>query len=343
MRPGWLALSLTVAGFLVVAPLARAGGEASGSAAERVALLELRISGDAPAELRPQVLQAVTRGLSAAGLTAIPYEQVRSELAGTELLDCTSSACRSEIGDRLGADRFLRGAIDASGASYAVDLELIGRGEAPGRRVHEACEVCTMTELLEMVERLSNQLVTGVDAAPVKVELVSRPEGAALQIDGQPVGDAPYTGELAPGRHQVTALLTGCKETRTTIEVRADQPQQRFEIILERTRPDAPPPRPGRPFRTWKWVTAGGAGAALVGGMVLIAVDGSETCSKQPAQLECPRRLDTLAGGLVGVGVGVVAGAASAWMFVRDRRDLRAEPRLSFTHGGAIAGVAVRW
>lgn len=174
------------------------------------------------------------------------------------------------------------------------------------------------------------------------MHIVSRPEGASLTVDGRPVGPAPFTGRLGPGQHVVAALLAGHREAEKIITVRAGA-AQRFEIILEAPRDDTPEPAPRRPFRTWKWVAAGGAGVALIGGAYLIAIDGDQTCTLAPPQQECPERLNTLTGGMLSVGIGVAAGAVSAWMFSRDRRDRRAEPKMSFVRGGVIGGVSWRF
>ncbi len=350
MRRGSLAIMLAVAACMAArgarpANADRGPGhkdEAPADAATRVALLQLRISGDAPAELRAQFEQSISRGLARAGAQAVPIEQVRATLAGTELLDCTSSACLEEMALRLRAARFVRAGLEASGAAYWVDLELIDAGGGDGRKLAESCAVCTLTEVNALVERLAHDLVTGKDDAPVEVQIVSRPEGAALTIDGRPTGPAPFTGRLAPGPHVVAALLTGHREAEKIITVRAGE-SQRFEIILEVPRDDTPPPSPRRPFRTWKWVAAGGAGVALVGGAYLIAIDGNQTCTLVPPQQECPERLNTFAGGMLSIGVGVAAGAASAWMFSRDRRDRRPEPKVAFVRGGIVGGVAWRF
>jgi hypothetical protein len=314
--------------------------------AVRVALVQLRLSGDAPAELRPQLEQSISRGLAGVQLVAVPTAEVRAALEGTPLLDCTSVTCLQEMAEKLAAARFLRATLETSGENYGVELELMDSAGGSARRSGR-CDVCTLVELNELVEKLAGELITAPDAPPIEVLIVSRPEHAILEIDGKPVGAAPFTGKLAPGAHTVRALLTGHREAERTIEVRPGESQQRFEIILEQP-VDKPPPPQERPFRTWKWVAAGGAGVALLGGIVLIAMDGKQTCDKQPGQLECPERLNTLPGGLATVGVGVAAGAASAWMFLRDGRDREAaatsrgpQPRISFTQGGAIA--AVRW
>jgi hypothetical protein len=295
-----------------------------------------------------QLEQSIGRGLAAVDLEAVPVDQVRAALEGTPLLDCTSVTCLQEMSARLSATRFLRGAVDASGSNFAIELEL---SDTAGNLSHKTgqCDVCTLNELNDMVEKLAGELITAPDSPPIHVQIVSRPEGASLEIDGKPAGPAPFAGELQPGKHEVRALLAGRRDTMRTIEVHTGEPRQQFEIILdEPERP--PPPAPRRPFRTWKWVAAGGAGLAIIGGLVLISMDGDQTCTLEPPQEECPERLSTLPGGLLTVGLGVAAGATSAWMFLHDQRDRAAvssdraaglQPRVSFTRGGAIA--ALRW
>jgi PEGA domain-containing protein len=360
MRRGWFALAFVAcAGALgasrpVAAGPRRPERKPPGNPASRIALVQLRIAGDAPAEIGMQLEQSIARGLAALKLEVVPTEQVRTALEGTPLFDCVSVTCLQEMATRLNASRFLRGNLDASGSNFGIQLELTDTAGNLSRKTGQ-CDVCTLSELNDTVARLAGELITAPDAPPIQVQIVSRPEGASLEIDGKPAGPAPFAGQLTPGHHEVRALLAGRRETTRTIEVRSGEPRQQFEIILdEPARP--PPPRAarGRPYRTWKWVAAGGAGLAVVGGLILISVDGDQTCSLTPPQQECPERLDTLPGGLLTVGLGIAAGATSAWMFLHDRRDRaaasadpltdrsgRVQPRLSFSRGGAIAGV--RW
>ncbi len=78
------------------------------------------------------------------------------------------------------------------------------------------------------------------------------------------------------------------------------------------------PDQEERPFRTWKWVAAGGAAAAVLTGVALLLADGSGTCDAGDGA-QCPEVYDTRAAGLVGVSLGILGGGASAWMFVADR------------------------
>jgi hypothetical protein len=304
-----------------------------------VAVVSARVGGDADVELRSQVVDASRRGFAKVGFGTVTYEALRASLDGSALLDCTSRTCLEQISDEVGARHFLRLLVESSGAAYSVKLELLDLEGQVVHKLDDSCAVCTITDLNEMVERLAADLITTRDETPLPILLVTQPAGAELMIDGKSVGAAPYSGMISPGPHSITAHLAGHEESEKTIEISRSDVVQRFEIILV---PATNGAKPGtdqpRPYKTWKWVTAGGAGAALVTGIYLLAIDGNVTCSSTTD--ECPERLNTLAGGLTTTLAGVGLGAASAWMFLRDRKDAaRTRAAILPTRGGAFATI----
>lgn len=308
-----------------------------------VAMMSAQVGGDADPALRGQVQEAVRRGLDAAGYDLVDRDQLRDALADApDLIDCSSSTCLSQISDKAGANRFLRAMVEASGAAYTVELELLDLEGDSLRRLEESCAVCTIVELSELVTKVAEALMTTKAVKPVPVVIVTQPEGARLQVDGRAIGQAPYTGDLAPGEHRVTAHLAGHGEVDRTIEVKAVGKEQRFEIILA---PIAGDDRqaPSRPYKLLKFATAGTGVAALATGAVLVWIDGDGTCGS--SDTECERRYDTLTGGLASIGLGLVLAGGSAWMFVRDADDARRAAAASIVplHGGAYASFRLRF
>ena len=336
-------LTLATALLLVASVLARAHAGEPGNAADKaIAVLAVQISGDAPPELRAQVQESIRIGLAAAGYTLVFREQVMDKTADApELADCTSTTCLQRIGAAVGANQFLRAQVEATGAAYAIRLELLApEVNSPlKRRVDDKCSVCTITELSEMVSGAARQLVTA-QSRPVTIVVVTRPQGANLQIDARDVGPSPYQGELSPGSHTISALLPGHLEAEQTITVAGTEDgPARFEIILTVVA-SAPPPAAKKPrFHVWKWVTAGGALTGIATGIALIALDGDASCSTAAA--ECPERYATMAPGIAGVILGVGLGAAGGWMFVDDRKTRRkiSGAALVPIRGGAIGAV----
>jgi len=288
-----------------------------------IALLSLQMKGDAAPELRSLLQGSIRSGFEAAGIRLISREEVVATLADEpDLLDCVSTTCLQRIAEKTGAEQFLRASVEATGAAYAIQLDLLSPEEEGHveRSLEDSCQVCTITELNELLAKTATQLVTARQL-PVPVMIATRPQGADLRVDDQPVGSAPYQGKLDPGEHRITALFPGHIEAQQTISVRGAGEAQRFEVILTKE-PEPIPLVRARPLRTWKWVASGGAAASLVAVILLIAIDGNQTCSGSDA--ECPKRYDTLAAGVAGVGLGIGLGGVGGWMFFRDRKDARA-------------------
>lgn len=310
MRP-LLALSIFVA--------------ATAAAAERprVAVLEVAIGGDAPPALRTQVEKSLEGGLYAAGFEVVPSREVAARLRrARSLAGCTSTTCLARIGDLVGARRFVRARVAASGGAYDVELELLAPDVEGGvvQRVERTCAVCTLREANDLVSRSVVELVNPPRPEappPVKVAVRTSPEGATVSVDGTLVGRAPVELELEPGEHNFEA--TG-PEGYAPLARRETVGGERADVHLELPRvapppPAAPPPRASR-FGAWKWAAAGGAVAALAAGVALVALDGKGTdCS---AGRPCKSEYTTLAPGLVAGGVGVGLGALAAWMFLSD-------------------------
>src|SRR4051812_4938555 len=120
-----------------------------------------------------------------------------------------------------------------------------------------------------------------------QVTILSRPLGATVIVDEQPVGVTPFTGQLAPGTHKVVLSLRGYAESEQKLELPADRAQV-LEVPLvpggagvtppagsaspgaapapSNVAPTAPASRASGPkFGIWPWVGLG-VGAAALGG-----------------------------------------------------------------------------
>jgi hypothetical protein len=319
------------------------------------AVLALEISGDGEPMLRQQLLRSLTGGLAAGGLRVVDHDAVRAALTETpELAGCTSTTCLSRIGVRVGATYFVRAQVEASGSSYTIALELLS-AEVEGAlvmRLEDSCSVCTIMELNDRVSGLARKLVELPPAQPTPVVIDAQPRGARLVIDGRDVGVAPYRGQLSPGEHAVAATLGGWTPADKTIVVSADASRepQTFELTLAPLAAVSSAPEgdrqgtPGRRYRPWKWAAAGGAAAALIGGISLLALDGNGACDRPAGQTQCPELYDTWAAGVLGVLTGLGLGATSGWLFYADARAAAgADVALTPTPGGAFASLELRF
>jgi hypothetical protein len=71
------------------------------------------------------------------------------------------------------------------------------------------------------------KLVQGLEASLAKkgvqqVTVLSSPAGATVTIDDRPVGVTPFTGEFAPGQHQIGVSLRGYADSQQKVALPAD-------------------------------------------------------------------------------------------------------------------------
>lgn len=279
-------------------------------AAARHAVVAIEIRGDADPQLRAQVEAGIASGVERAGATVIAFDDVQAALADKPALQgCVSTTCLAQIGALVDAREFVTAAVSASGANYDVEL---ARLDADGntRRRTATCTVCTITELAELVADRVHDLITATAGGPQPVTIDSRPGGARLTIPGLGAHPAPWHGELAPGTHVIEARLDGHATARQEITLDDTGEEQRFEILLAPV--DVSPWR-----RRTRWAVAGAAAAAIIGGVVLLALDGDPTCDVDG--VTCPEVYGTGGAGLGLSVLGVVAGGTAGWMFWTDR------------------------
>jgi hypothetical protein len=318
----------------LVAALAPATAEAR---PKKVALVALEISGDGAPELRPQLAESIAAGLARADVATVELDTVQEALAPSpELIGCFSSTCLERIGERVGADGFVRGRVGADGADYNVELELYDRGRLV-HRLELPCAVCTIGELNQLALELSTRLVAEASDAPVQVVVRTEPAGAELTIDGLARGPEPFEGTLPRGPHFVVAEIKGVGVVKRRIEVTEASGAEPIVISFPGASSglSADAAHPGmRSLGTVKWITGGVAVAALGLGATLLVLDGRESCNGNGRT--CPEIYDTALPGWVAIGVGGAAAVAAGWMFYADR-PARRQIAVTPTPGGAAA------
>lgn len=309
-----------------------------------VAILGLELTGDAAPELAPQLLRSLRGGLSTVGAKVVSLDDVQSALERhIELAGCVSTTCLRRLGELVKAQRFVRARVEATGAEYLLDIELLSPNAEDGvvRRLEKACTICTITELNELTSQAAHELLAARDEA-VSVVIATTPAGAALEIDGKKVGRTPWRGSLATGSHAVVARAEGRAIVERTIEVAGGSATPReYELVLpDLARPVSGPEEPAGRFGAWKWVTAGGSLVLIAGGVTAVAIDSRKTCD----DATCPEQYRTLLGGAITIAVGVGLGAVSGTMFWDDAQA-RNRPSLSVapTRGGAVAGMSFQF
>ncbi|HKA92084.1 MAG TPA: PEGA domain-containing protein [Haliangiales bacterium] len=311
----------------------------------KVAILDVSVAGDAPAEIRGKMEKSLAGGLFAAGYEVVRREEVRRKLrSARELEGCTTPTCLAKVQGLVGADQFVRGRVETEGASFTVALELYAVEAAGGlvRRQERSCAPCTLAEANELMSELAATIF--VEPKPKKVALAvdSSPPGAAIRVDGGGVGIAPVTVELEPGEHTVRADLAGRTAGEEKVKLDPAAPPRRLVLTLAPAVPPPPPPPPEAPpgrYGAWKWVTAGGAAAAVAGGVALIAINGSLTDC--PAVGTCRSKYDTILPGLALAGAGLALGGLTIYFIVNDKPATAAA--VVPVPGGAAAMVRGRF
>jgi hypothetical protein len=308
------------------------------------AIAAIDIAGDADPGLKPAIAAAVARGLDAASAPHVTPEVVASALrARPELVGCTSTTCLAKLGSIVGAARFVTARVETAGAAYNVELTVL-TVDGPVARRTAKCEVCTMSDLGDLLAKKTQELITQPAAQPVAITLATHPAGGDVEVsqdDGpaslRPVGKAPAQVSLAPGTYLVEVKLAGYSVLRKTITVADSGDPQSFQLALEPVVVETPAPEPR--YHTWKWIAGGGALVAIATGVVVLSYNGKQTCGTPP----CATQDATVPQGLVLVGAGVVAGAATGWMFWHDAHEHSASALVAPTPGGATAAVMVRF
>jgi hypothetical protein len=229
-------------------------------------------------------------------------------IASVEIAGDTTDELRAQIARAI-ADGLARGGVRVVALEQAVAAARADRELATC--VTPSC-LTRLTELIGVRELVRAHVSVSGDSYEVDLELLSPSADGGLAGRLQRSCGVCTVGELID-------LLAGASADLATGAGAADR------ALAGPTAPDnqlvlAPSPVDSgetRPFRTWKWVAAGGAVAVVLTGVALLLADGSGSCDRQDA--ECPEVYDTRTAGIIGVTLGVLGGGASAWMFVADR------------------------
>jgi len=149
-----------------------------------------------------------------------------------------------------------------------------------------------------------------------QVTVLSRPLGATVIVDEQPVGVTPFTGQFAPGVHRVVLSLRGYADSEQKLELPADRAQLlEVPLVPASQRVAAPgsavdaspsagargpgpngskPPAAGAKFGIWPWLGLG-AGAAVLGGSLgfeLSRRSAENDAKHEPTQIGYKDKLD---------------------------------------------------
>jgi hypothetical protein len=201
-----------------------------------------------------------------------------------------------------------------------------------------------------------------------QLTILSEPSGAFVSIDGQPRGPTPWTGELVPGRHQLTLLKEGHPVTKREIDLSAARAAE-VNVELGTPQPPAvspaptPAPKPtpaggtpgkrpsagdqrAHPFGLWPWITLGAGGATLIGAIGFevarnSAESDAESARTQIAHVDRYHAMEsrqTAARVLAGVGSVLVAGGGVLlWLDLTAKESAPVAASADCTGEGCVA------
>lgn len=197
-----------------------------------------------------------------------------------------------------------------------------------------------------------------------QVTILSNVEGATVRIDDQPVGVAPWTGEILPGKHRVRLSFEGHEDAEQEFELLAHRatdvsvtmtPKRAAETPTAAAPPAGAPKSKGavesRGVGVWTYA-AFGVGVAALGGAGVFEVlrSGSEDDVKnertQLARHDAYDRMQSqqkTARILAGVGaVAMVAGGVLLYFDLSAGKSKEGSAKVGVTCGPGQCGAALR-
>ncbi len=307
----------------------------------RVGLVNLRFV-DVPTEEREAWLGALQHEAEARGLQVISEANLRYvQSTSSDLFACAvEDRCRTEIGRRLGADLILTGQISRANNEWLANLTLhaVDLGTAVKSQVVH-CPGCTPATFQERLTETVSDLVSA-DRATARATLIVRtlPPGAAIAVDGRPVGTAECEVTVVAGAHRLEATHDNHDPLKIDVELRA---QERLEVDLKLPPRSLLPPSAlaAKARRDW-WTTrriaavammaAGGVGVII--GIPLVAIDGS-------VSWERAHRYGTSAAGGALLGIGAAVAVIGGVVLLTSRGPTPTRAVLAPSVGSSSVGL----
>jgi hypothetical protein len=243
-----------------------------------------------------------------------------------------------------GSDTLVIVQVDADRAlgmpMTVVTAHVLSTGTQSESTASRYCEMCTDDALKRAAEELSKQLLqeAAERCGRTKLAIRSRPDKAWLVLDGNVVGSTDATRATYPGRHSIALRHVGYK-TAVKDVVAVDGKTLDVSIDLEpdptsiKALDDHDTSGSDHPTLLPRLATGIG-GAAVLAGVILIAVDGSA----DPHGRQQRYYYDTAAVGVGTLAVGAVVGSAGLYFLLRS--DAMSAPTVAPLPGG---GAAIGW
>ncbi len=290
---------------------------AEAAPADRLAVVRFEVSGNVPTALRRTLGERLVEGLS-----AVSFEVLKaSPDAPSPVIDREGEACRDEgcfrrVANALNVSYLVTAVIEERQKTFEIQLELISArtGSVVGTN-RERCEICGVVEVGEKMSLAASTLrarLQTLTRAPARIVIRTRPEGAAVKIDGKPMGTTPVDLTLAAGERRLIIERDGYSPLERTLSVtRGVDEALDLDLVQLPTK---------FPFRGAGWAAVATGAALAAGGIYLLALHGSEVNCKaeeRDAFSNCPQvyRTNVVGASLLG-GSAVVATLGGVWLYL---------------------------
>ena len=300
------------------------------SASTRAVVVPIAVSGELEPAWRREFGERLRAGLERGDAELVAREKAAA---------CRDDACWGALAREADAAYVVSTSVAIVERDYDIRIDV--RSGRDGRvvvSVDQRCELCGLgeaaTQLSDMAAAVASKL-DALAAAKAVLAIESVPEGAAIALDGTPIGTTPLVRDVVPGTHSVRASSSGYRTQARDVEAVAGVQQLvRFELV------EATPP--GRKhLRNFGWAALGLGGAAVIAGAPLVAIDERPVTSRCTGEDVnafgvCKYRYDTLVGGAVLIGVGAAAIITGTVIAVVTRKTKRRSEQARLGPGLAL-------
>lgn len=272
-------------------------------------------------------VSAQLRSALEAGGFARPLSQSRDDEKQAER--CRREAkCLADLADLRGADLVAAGLLSPAPDGLRIALVVVAPGATEATRRAETILQGNDGD----ARRIDRLLRSAFNPLALRGAIhVVGDAGAAVELDGSPLGTLPLAGpvgDLLEGEHVVVVKMAGYEDLRRTVAVLHDETVEVKAVLLgERSPDDVAAEQRAAPLPVDAIVASSiGAGLILLGGVAgtLALLDSLDVEARAKAQqLAFPQDSDLLlrgqvyawtANGLYLVGAGALAAGAVLWM-----------------------------
>lgn len=298
------------------------------------------VRADAPRAEVPRAIMMAPMGDADTEMTNNAVTEVRATLEhqgvvfvtpprGLSLV-CETQACRANAAVEAGATIAVTVLVwrpTSFRAEGRVEVALTDvAGETVGAEVDFAAD-----ELLAAVQAARGAFEGLGRRARVALEITGL-DGAAVLVDGRPVGTVPYRGSLGTGAHRIRVVVNG--QVLLTQEVNVEQGAEPILLRVEEAdAEDDEDDDDGAPRESSPALMAAGTGLGVagVGAVLWVVVEAARSgCSERNAMDECTQQRELRRGPAVAVGVlGAAMLATGVVLVIRSRGHAESGPEVS--------------